>query len=209
MPGIVNYGGFVLAALLLNITPGADTIYILSRAASGGRRCGVVSALGISTGILGHTVLAALGLSAILAVSARAFMAVKLLGAGYLVFLGVKTLLRKDAALAAGNGEKPGNLWAVYRQGVLTNLLNPKAAVFFLAFLPGYVDANAGYGPLPFLLLGLTFMGTSTLWSLVVAWFGSLLAGLLHRSERVGRITNKVVGCVYIALGLNLLRAEA
>ena len=208
MFGIVNFGAFITAALILNITPGADTIYILSKSAVGGRRQGVASTLGVSTGILVHTVLAAFGLSAILAASTVAFNVVKMLGAAYLIFLGVRTIIKKEPLFAKSqNGGE--SFLKVYGQGVLTNVLNPKAALFFLTLLPQYVSPDSTYGPLPFLLLGLTFVCTSTCWCLVLAYFSSFISGLLSRSERVGSIANKVSGCVYIALGLNVLRANS
>lgn len=207
MFGIVNYGGFITASVLLNLTPGSDTIYILSKSISGGRRQGVASALGILGGILIHTVLAALGLSAILATSAVAFNAMKILGAAYLIVMGVRTLMAKQSLFAISDKD-PGSAWTAFRQGVLTNALNPKVALFFLALLPQYVSASSA-GPLPFLLLGLTFVGTSTVWCMLLAYFSSFMAAWLNKSERVGQITNKVTGCIYILLGLNVLRAKA
>ncbi len=160
MFGIVGYFSFVLSSVLLNITPGADTVYILTRSAVGGRKTGIVSALGISTGILIHTVLAALGLSAILASSKLLFNIMKLCGAIYLAVMGIKALLSKDSLISEENAQNT-SLWHIYRQGVLTNALNPKVALFFLALLPQFVSADNPYGPLPFLLLGLSSEGIS------------------------------------------------
>lgn len=210
MFGIVGYEHFILSAILLNLVPGSDTIYILSRAAVGGRRCGAVSALGISTGILIHTVLAALGLSVILAQSALAFNLVKAAGALYLIVLGVRTILSRQTLLdGTREGEGGQSLAAVWRQGVLTNALNPKVALFFLALLPQFVTPGHGFGPVPFLLLGLTFCATSTVWSLILAFLASFFSRLLHRSPAVSALANKAAGCVYILLGLNVLRARA
>lgn len=210
MFGIVGYEHFILSAILLNLVPGSDTIYILSRAAVGGRRCGVVSALGISTGILIHTVLAALGLSVILAQSALAFNLVKGAGALYLIVLGVRTILSRQALLSGPQeGEGGQSLVAVWRQGVLTNALNPKVALFFLALLPQFVTPGHGFGPLPFFLLGLTFCATSTVWSLILAFLASFFSRLLHSNPAVSNLANKAAGCIYILLGLNVLRARA
>ena len=209
MLGIAGYGGFLLSSILLNITPGADTIYILSKSMVGGRKKGIVSALGISTGILIHTVLASLGLSVILARSALAFTLMKFLGAGYLIVMGIRTLLSKDSVLAVdAPGETAESTWKIYRQGVLTNALNPKVALFFLALLPQFVSADNPYGPLPFLLLGLSFFTTSTLWCVFIAFISSFVSRLLKKNKKVQMLASKMTGVVYIALGLNVLRAK-
>ena len=209
MLGIINYQSFILSAVLLNITPGADTIYILTKSATGGRSRGIVSALGICTGILVHTVLAALGLSAVLSRSAAAFNLMKLLGAAYLVVMGIRTALSKEPLFPTeADGQKREGLWTVYRQGVLTNVLNPKVALFFLALLPQFVEVGS-HGPVPFLLLGLTFCTTGTLWSVFVAFIASFLSRALQSSLIAQRMASKVTGMIYILLGLNILRAKA
>ena len=147
--GIVNYGQFVVSAILLNLVPGSDTVYVLTRAIVGGRKKGVISALGISTGILVHTLLAALGLSVILRESALAFNIMKIAGAGYLVFLGIKAVVSKKPLFDSDPESLDESPLKVYRQGVLTNVLNPKAALFFLALLPQFVSQSAGSSPLP------------------------------------------------------------
>lgn len=208
MLGIEHYTGFVVSSILLNLTPGADTIYIISRSLAGGRRQGVASALGISTGILIHTVLVALGLSALLASSPVAFGIMKWLGAGYLVYMGIRTLCSRSSVLPQTAQDARVSTARVYGQGVLTNALNPKVALFFLALLPQFVMRGNPYGPVPFLVLGLTFFTTSTLWSLVLAVASSLLNRWLVKSEVTQKLMTKLSGIVYIALGLNLLRAK-
>lgn len=205
MFGISEYGLFLLSGILLNITPGTDIIYVLSRASVGGRKVGIVSAFGICMGILIHTVLVALGLSAILASSPALFNAMKILGAVYLVYMGIKAIISKETMLEMGENA-PKNLRAVFRQGVLTNALNPKVALFFLALLPQFVVADNPYGPLPFLVLGLTFFTTSIIWCLFLAYVASFVSGFLNKNERVSKLANKFAGCVYILLGLNILR---
>ena len=208
MFGIVGYWSFVLSAVLLNMTPGSDTIYVLTRSAVGGRNAGIVSALGISGGILVHTVLASFGLSVILAQSPLAFNIVKYAGAAYLVFLGIKAIISKKP-LFSDNGEAANaSPFALFRQGMLTNLLNPKLALFFLALLPQFVAPDNTYGALPFLLLGLTFFTTSTIWSLFLAFIASFASKLLQKNEKVSRAAGKVSGIIYIILGLNVLRAK-
>lgn len=209
MFGVVGYQSFVLSAVLLNLTPGADTIYILSKAAVGGRKKGIASALGISSGVLIHTLLASLGLSVILAKSALAFNMMKLLGAGYLIVMGAQTILSKESLFQMKTGEKSEeSMLKVYRQGVLTNALNPKVALFFLALLPQFVDTNNTYGPLPFIILGLTFFTTGTIWCMFVVYIASFISRLLERNETVRKVSTKVSGVIYIMLGLNVLRAK-
>jgi threonine/homoserine/homoserine lactone efflux protein len=206
--GISNYGVFILAGIMLNLTPGIDTIYILTKSISGGRRHGIASALGISTGCLVHTVLAALGLSLILLSSAELFFAVKVAGAAYLVFMGVRAILNKKALTPAKEGETPTKLRKVYVQGIITNVLNPKVALFFLAFLPQFVDPNSFYGPVPFLILGLTFVATGTIWCLVIAQGASYFHRLLSRNTRVAKVTNLLAGSIYILLGLSIFNTH-
>lgn len=206
--GIVNYGQFVVSAILLNLVPGSDTVYVLTRAIVGGRKKGVISALGISTGILVHTLLAALGLSVILRESALAFNIMKFAGAGYLVFLGIKAIVSKKPLFDSDPESLDESPLKVYRQGVLTNVLNPKAALFFLALMPQFVSQSAGSSPLPFLALGLTFFTTSTIWSVVLAFAASFANALLRKNERVQNGAGKATGIIYILLGLNVLRSK-
>lgn len=209
MFGIIGYQGFLISSVLLNMTPGADTIYILSKSAVGGRKKGIVSALGISTGILIHTVLASLGLSVILAQSALLFNLMKILGAGYLIVMGAKTLTAQKSILEInGSQNSEETLSKIYRQGVLTNALNPKVALFFLALLPQFVTAKNQYGPIPFLILGLSFFLTSTMWSVFIAYISSFISKFLQSSQKVQTAATKVTGLIYILLGLNVLRAK-
>jgi threonine/homoserine/homoserine lactone efflux protein len=143
MFGIHDFSLFLAAGILLNLTPGPDTVYILGRSLAQGRGAGVASALGICVGSIFHTCAAALGLSAILATSALAFSAIKLLGSAYLVFLGVKMLLDRRKRLSSPSNFRWRTTGAAFRQGVLTNILNPKVALFFLAFLPQFIDPTS------------------------------------------------------------------
>lgn len=208
MFGIINYKIFLLSGILLNLTPGSDTVYILTRAGVGGRKKGIASALGISTGILIHTVLAALGLSMILASSAMLFNIMKFIGAAYLAVMGIKTIISKESIISPGNCDKDENIMKVYRQGVLTNALNPKVALFFLALLPQFVSPQNTYGPLPFLILGFTFFCTGTLWCTFLAYVSSFISNFLNKNEKVQRFASKTTGVIYILLGLNVLRAK-
>jgi threonine/homoserine/homoserine lactone efflux protein len=208
MFGIVNYGAFVIAAILLNLTPGVDTVYILTKGMAGGRKHGIVSALGISTGCLVHTILVALGLSIILMSSPLAFFVVKAAGALYLVGMGIHTIIKRNAFSFGSEEETAATLRRVYVQGIITNVLNPKVALFFLAFLPQFIDPGSSVGPVPFLLLGLTFVTTGTVWGLILAFGSSFFHGLLSRNKRVATVANVVAGIIYIILGLAIFTTQ-
>ena len=203
MYGIENYWGFVAAAILLNLTPGSDTVYLLTRSIAEGRKGGIASALGISAGILVHCVLVSLGLAQIVAHSPTLFAILKYSGAAYLVYLGIK--MWRSPPLDAGAAEKgvQTGLWPVFRQGLLTNLLNPKVVLFFLALLPQFVSAGVA-SPLPFLLLGLTFLLTGTLWCLLLACAAAPFGGLLRRQPVFGKMMNRISGLVFVGLGMKI-----
>jgi threonine/homoserine/homoserine lactone efflux protein len=205
MFGTENLWLFVVSGLLLNITPGQDTLYIVTRSVAQGRAAGVWSVLGISSGSVLHTLAAAFGLSAVLATSARAFLAVKLAGAAYLLYLGVKMLLERPAAAAGVETplahESP---WAIYRAGFLTNVLNPKVALFFLAFLPQFVAHDAASRIVPFLFLGSVFVVNGTLWCLVLVLGASALSGRLRRNPSGARRMRQATGAVFVGLGARL-----
>jgi len=207
MFGIHDFVLFVTTGILLNLTPGPDTVYILGRGIAHGRRAGVASALGISLGSVFHTCAAALGLSAFLATSAWAFTAVKLAGAGYLIFLGVRALLERNHDLAIPAHFKRNDAAAAFRQGILTNILNPKVALFFLAFLPQFIDSAAPSKTIAFLILGFTFVTTGTLWCLILAWFSSAFGARFRESPTVATLLNRIVGSLFIFLGLRLALA--
>lgn len=203
---IESYLVFLAASFLLWITPGQDNIYIIARSIGQGRSAGVVSAFGIGTGGLVHASLATAGISLIILTSPLLFFLVKILGGLYLVYLGMAALLsssRNDGALALGK-EK---LSKIYYQGVVTNILNPKVALFFIAFLPQFVGTEAPISNL--VLLGLTFVTGGTAWCILLAYFASSLAGLLGQSHVVKNWITKLSGAIYIALGLSVLRAKA
>jgi threonine/homoserine/homoserine lactone efflux protein len=207
--GIHDYWLFLAAGVLLNLTPGQDTMFIVGRALSGGTRAGVAAAFGICTGSVGHTIAAALGLSLILATSALAFTVVKLLGAAYLVYLGVRLLLSKPAGqgVVAPGAAAYGTAVtarAVFLQGVLTNLLNPKVALFFLAFLPQFIDTASGARVPAFLALGATFITTGLAWCLVLALAAGRLQAFFLRNPDARTLLDRAVGALFIALGARL-----
>jgi threonine/homoserine/homoserine lactone efflux protein len=205
MLGIHDYWLFVATGILLNLTPGQDTFYILGRSVSQGTRIGIASALGITAGSFIHTALAAFGLSAVLATSAAAFTAVKLAGAAYLVYLGIRMLLGPAQSHALGSTQSHGVSFATaFRDGVLTNLLNPKVALFFLALMPQFIDAASETKVLAFIALGCTFVTTGTIWCLTLAVAAGKLRPLLAaHSARLG-LVSRAVGGVFVALGVRL-----
>lgn len=213
MFGIENYWGFILTGILLNITPGTDTMYIITRSVAQGNKAGLYSVLGIVSGILVHTVLAALGLSIILANSPLAFTIVKYIGAIYLCYLGVKMLTQKsDAVIAEGlpTSDKAAQVKSldygkIYKQGVLTNTFNPKVALFFLAFFPQFIDPSYAHSTLSFLVLGLTFAVTGLVWCLCLALLASRFSQRLRANPAIETILNKISGVVFIGLGIKLL----
>jgi len=202
--GIHDFGLFLGAGILLNLTPGPDTVYILGRSIAHGRRAGVASAFGICVGSVFHTCAAALGLSAFLATSAWAFSAVKLAGAAYLIFLGLRALLQRGHDLSLPANFKQNNPAAAFRQGILTNILNPKVALFFLAFLPQFIDSTAPSKMAAFLILGFTFVTTGTIWCLLLALFASAFSERLRGNATVAAMLNRAVGTLFVFLGLRL-----
>jgi threonine/homoserine/homoserine lactone efflux protein len=205
MLGIHHYWLFIATAVVLIITPGQDTFFILGRSLSGGRSHGIMAALGVSVGTVIHTVLAALGLSALLATSPYAFMAVKFAGAAYLIYIGVRALLTRangvpgDDAVAATDGR-----WAAFRQGILTNLLNPKVALFFLALLPQFIEATSVNKVGAFIALGLSFVAMGLAWCVMLAIAAARLRGAFLRRPSLAGLLNKVAGTLFTGLGLKL-----
>ncbi|WP_144501329.1 LysE family translocator [Bacillus nitratireducens] len=207
MYGIINYEVFLLTGILLNLIPGADTMYIVGRSISQGRKAGVYSVFGIITGSLVHTLFVAFGLSIILTKSVVLFNTIKVIGVIYLVYLGIKMILDKTNVAFQASSDKL-NIRKIYLQGLLTSLTNPKVSLFFIAFLPQFIDTNAS-GPMPFIILGLTFTVTGLLWCLFVAYFSSYVTKKLRGNQKVGMILNKVTGIIFIGMGLKLLQTKA
>ena len=206
MFGIENYSGFVLACILLNITPGADTVYILARSISQGRRAGVFSVFGIITGSMVHTLGVALGLSLLITSSAWMFTTVKIIGAAYLAFLGIDMIRSKVQLFELMPLEDERNsMKRIYCQGFLTNLLNPKVALFFLSFLPQFVNPQYGSTPVSFLVLGLTFMTTGTIWCIFLTYSASMVSSSLRKNDRIAFYLQKATGLLFILMAAKLM----
>jgi threonine/homoserine/homoserine lactone efflux protein len=208
MFGIHDFGVFLMTGILLNLTPGPDTFYILGRSMAQGRAAGIASALGIGAGSIIHTVAAALGVSAIIAASANAFFAVKLAGAAYLVYLGARMVFSRAAAASIPRTFVSSDLLSVFRRGLLTNVLNPKVALFFLAFMPQFIAAESPSKFTAFLVLGICFVVTGTLWCLCLAWFASLLGDRLRGSPSLSLALNRMAGGLFVFLGVRLAAAK-
>ena len=201
---------FMVSALALNLSPGPSILYILSRCLGQGRKAGVVSVLGLATASVIHAVAAALGLSTLFSYSPLAFSLLKYLGALYLIYLGVRGFFSGGplgAASAIATGPRL-SLWAVYRQGIVTDLLNPKVALFFVAFLPQFVNPNLGSPAGQVLFFGLLFNVTGVPVNLLIAYAGGSVAGLLARHPFWARAQTWCSSAVLIGLGLRLALSE-
>jgi len=194
---------FIAAGLLLNITPGPDVLYIVGRSIGQGRIAGLVSVLGISTGCLFHVASAALGLSALMLALPLAYDVVRYAGAAYLVWLGVRALASKSSPLHVQH-VAPERLGRVFRQGVVTNVLNPKVALFFLAFLPQFTDPARGPVSLQIALLGLLFIANGTIVCVGYALAASWLGEWLKSRYDVATWLNRAMGGLFVGLGVKL-----
>lgn len=201
---------FAFSGLLLALAPGADFLYVLTRSASRGVTAGVWAALGIGLGCFVHISFAALGLSAILASSATAFTVVKWIGAAYLVYMGISMIRQRSGLLATlPEGAAPAvPVRAVFWQGFLTNVLNPKVALFFLAFVPQFIDAHSLTKVQAFLFLGVIFNLIGTGWNLFVAWAAGVITHRLRVASRVGQWLSRSLGAMFVAFGVRLGLAE-
>ncbi|MES2102863.1 MAG: LysE family translocator [Pseudomonadota bacterium] len=198
---------FIVSGLLLNMVPGPDSLLIMTRSATQGWRAGSSAALGIGSGTLVHIFAAALGLSAVLATSATAFMIVKLAGAAYLLYVGVQLLLSKAKAAQADPAEPPPARLGhrqIFLQGFMTNVLNPKVAVFFLAFVPQFISAGAASKPLAFILLGFIFNINGMLWCHFLAVSTALASHKIKINTGLVKWLNRLIGGVFVSFGLKL-----
>lgn len=204
MEEIQNILLFMGLSWVLVITPGPDLMYVLTQGVSGGKKAGLVSAVGVTLGIFVHTAFAALGLSVILKTSATAFTIVKLIGAAYLIYLGVKMLLSKHNTLYI-NKEQQTSLKKVFTQGVISNTLNPKVALFFMAFLPQFIKTNGTeISPIPFLILGTIFAFFVLIFLGVLGYFSGIVGEYLKTKVSIYNWIHKVSGSIMILLGAKL-----
>jgi len=201
---IENFWVFVLAALLLNLTPGNDMLYIAARSTGQGVKAGIISALGIMVGCMVHILLAMVGLSAIIAKSALAFEIIKYIGAGYLIFLGVKAFAEKKTKFVLKDTGNSLSLNKIFWQGVLTNVLNPKVALFFLAFLPQFINMDGLNTSWQILFLGSWFNIQGTLINIIIAMLFGKIGNWLNNSPRFIVLQQRITGIVLVGLGIKV-----
>jgi threonine/homoserine/homoserine lactone efflux protein len=202
---IHNFWVFALASLVLNITPGNDMLYVASRSTGQGIKAGIVSSLGIMVGCLVHILAAVVGLSAIIAGSAIAFDIIKYIGAAYLVYLGVRSLVSKKRSDFQPDGKLPPlSYQKLFVQGIITNVLNPKVALFFLAFLPQFINTTALHAQWQILFLGVWFDIGGTGVNILVAILFGRMGNWLARSPRFLQVQQKFTAVVLIALGIKV-----
>jgi RhtB (resistance to homoserine/threonine) family protein len=212
MLGITGFTLFIVAVMLLSVTPGPDTAYIVGRSVAQGRGAGVVSALGIALGCIVHTLACAFGLTALLAASVTAFTIVKFAGAIYLIYLGVRLIFAKPAAQKTSDKQSeetrvraaPKSLQQLFTQGFVTNVLNPKVVLFFVSFIPQFVAVDSAHKTLAFLVLGLVFVLVSTFWNTFVAWIAGSVTQRFSGKPSVKLWLDRVVGSAFVGLGIKL-----
>src|SRR6476620_6927575 len=202
MPEKAAFLTFVVAAFMLNIAPGPDMLYVIGRSVGQGRRAGLVSALGVFVGCWVHILAAAFGIAALLRSSPLAFNLVRYAGAAYLIYLGIRSVVKRTDL--SSQQLEPEKLGSIFRQGAITNMLNPKVAIFFLAFLPQFIDASRGSVALQIVVLGLIFNIGGTLVNLAVAYAGGTLGELLRRNQSIARLQRRFTGLIFVGLGLRL-----
>ncbi|WP_020594413.1 LysE family translocator [Kiloniella laminariae] len=197
---------FLAAATALNLSPGPDSIYILSNTLAHGKRVGLASMGGIASGAMVHIFAAAFGLSAILATSVLAFTLVKWVGAAYLCYLGLKMLLSRSSSLDPVHGTTftAMTTMAAYRQGIMVNILNPKVAIFFTAFLPQFIDLEFGFVTLQFLLLGMIVNLLGVVVELCYVFGADRMTLALRQNPRAAVWLDRLLGSILIALGIRL-----
>ena len=213
--GIVHPGIFCAAVLLLNLTPGPDTAFIVGQSIAHGRRAGLMSVLGISAGCVVHTIALALGLSAILAASASAFTLIKIAGALYLTFLGLRMIvgsMRKPAivptvALVESSAPRPSSR-RTFMQGFVTNVLNPKVVLFFLSFFPQFVGASSPSKAVAFFVLGAVMIVISTVYNGIVAWLAGSITRRVRGAPRFKVWLDRSIGAAFVALGARIALAD-
>ena len=203
--GIQNFITFLVTAMFFVMTPGIDTLFILNKSISQGKKSGIYATLGINTGVLTHTFFAALGLSVLIAKSALVFTIIQFVGAAYLIYLGVFKLIKKSDFLTEETSvQKSKNTKNDFWTGFFTNSLNPKVALFFLAFFPQFINPSQIENPIPFILLGVTFALIGVIWYMSLSIFASVFSEKIKNNPKAGIWINKCSGIAFIILGLKI-----
>ncbi|MCH1918722.1 LysE family translocator [Shewanella sp. A3A] len=209
MFGIHDLALFILSGFLLNLAPGPDSLLIMAKTGARGWRAGSVTTFGICSGMFVHIVAAALGLSALLASSALAFTVIKIAGGAYLIYMGVKALLSKASSNSGAPTVNASQSYRqMYLQGFMTNALNPKVALFFLAFVPQFIAHDASNKALAFIILGLIFCINSLIYCHILVGLTAIARQKIKSNGKITAILNKVLGTLFISLGVKLALAS-
>lgn len=200
--GVENFIAFLITAGIFVVTPGMDTLFVLNKSIGQGRRSGVLVSLGINTGIMVHTLLGALGLSVILAQSAYGFTIVKYLGAAYILYMGITGFRSKKDIFQTStqdlNTNRKGDFWS----GFITNVFNPKVALFFMAFFPQFIIPEQISSPLPFITLGVTYAIIGILWLFTLSFFAGTFTEKIRNNPKIGLQLNKITGLIFIGMAV-------
>lgn len=196
---------FFSTALILNITPGPDLLYILTKTISNGTKVGIASAIGVCTGALFHVFAAAIGLSAILVTSATAFTIVKIIGVMYLFYLAYQSFSSKGTSLNISGEKKHSSVWQAFKQGVLIDILNPKVAIFFMAFLPQFVREGHGSVSIQLIYLGLLVILVAIIVEVAYVLMISKIGNAIRNSKTISKWLDKIIGMMFVVLGLKLV----
>ena len=207
MEGILHFQLFIITAMIIILVPGPDFIYVTTCGISNGNKAGIVSACGISAGILVLTLFAALGLSAIIQTSKVAFTVIKFLGAGYLIFIGIKAMMSKND-IQDFSADKFQKKDSMFLKGIVTNVFNPKAIITFMALLPQFVSVNNANPKAQFILLGLILSAMSIAWLGLVGYFAGIFGNVIKKNKSIQNGIKYVSGSIMVALGLKLATSQ-
>ena len=203
--GIENFIAFLVATVLFVLTPGIETVFLINKSISQGRRTGVYTSFGLNTGALVHTLFGALGLSIMVAKSAVFFALIKYLGAAYLIYLGATKVMSKKGLITGMNEElKKDSAKSNFTSGFVTNILNPKVALFFIAFFPQFISPTEIENPVPFMILGVIYAIMTTVWYLVLTSFAGTFSTKIKENEKMGVRLNKISGVIFVLMGLQI-----
>lgn len=202
--GIANFETFLIAAIIFILTPGIDTVFILNTSLSQGKKAGIFASLGISVGVFVHTLFAALGLSLLIAQSAMAFMVLKYLGAAYLFYIGVMKLIKRENPLNFDTKIEVQSAPKNFTSGVITNVLNPKVALFFISFFPQFIQSDSVNNPIPFFILGFIYAVLGVIWLCFLSVFAANVSSKLKNNTQTSGWINKISGLVFILMGLKM-----
>jgi len=205
---LAHWAAFFISALVLNLSPGPDMAYIVAQTAKSGKRAGFFAMFGVWSGAFIHVIFSVIGLSAILATSATAFTVVKWVGALYLIWLGIQALLSKGANLATGTSEPAMSDIKILKHGLLVSVLNPKVAIFFLAFLPQFVVVGSGPESAQLLLHGILIIVVAAFIEIPIVLIGARLKDLLNTRPSIGKWLDRTLGTLFISLGIKLALSE-